>query len=147
MQENFYLACEVEHEHYEFSMFRISKIRSTEDTNKTYQKNPDINEFIKFMQTPFAIYKQDFRKHLIDVTLEVDQSKAFFFHAKKHLRSQTILDTKENGNIIVTYKVTQLREIDTLIKQWLPFVHVIEPLALKEQIRNELQAYINYDIC
>lgn len=145
MQENFYLACEVEHENYEFSMFRISKIRSTEDTNKTYQRNPDIYEFIKFMQTPFAIYKQDFRKHLIDVTLEVDKSKAFFFHAKKHLRSQTILDTKENGNIIVTYKVTQLREIDALIKQWLPFVHVIEPLELKEQIRNELQTYINYD--
>ena len=145
MQENFYLACEVEHEHYEFSMFRISKIRSTEDTNKTYQKNPDINEFIKFMQTPFAIYKQDFRKHLIDVTLEVDKSKAFFFHAKKHLRSQTILDTKENGNIIVTYKVTQLREIDALIKKWLPFVHVIEPLALKEHIHKELQAYLEYD--
>ena len=145
MQENFYLACEIEHEMYEFSMFRISKIRSAEDTKKTYQKNPDIAEFIKYMQTPFSIYRQDFRKYLIDVVLEVDKSKAFFFHAKKHLRSQNIIDTKENGNIIVTYKVTQLREIDALIKQWIPFVHVVEPLELKEHIHKELQAYLDYD--
>lgn len=142
IQENFYLACEVEHENYEFSMFRISKIRSTEDTKKTYQKNPDIIDFIKFMQTPFAIYRQDFRKYLIDVVLEVDKSKAFFFHSKKFLRSQTLLDTKENGNLIITYKVTQLREIDALIKQWLPYVKVIEPQELKDQILNELKAYV-----
>ena len=142
IQENFYLACEVEHEQYEFSMFRISKIRSTEDTKKTYQKNPDINDFIKFMQTPFSIYRQDFRKHLIDVVIEVDKSKAFFFHSKKFLRSQNILDTKDNGNIIVTYKVTQLREIDALIKQWLPYVKVVEPLELKEQIAQELKDYL-----
>ena len=142
IQENFYLACEVEHEQYEFSMFRISKIRSTEDTKKTYQKNPDINDFIKFMQTPFSIYRQDFRKYLIDVVIEVDKSKAFFFHSKKFLRSQNILDTKDNGNIIVTYKVTQLREIDALIKQWLPYVKVVEPLELKEQIAQELKDYL-----
>ena len=142
IQENFYLACEVEHENYQFSMFRISKIRSTEDTKKTYQKNPDIIDFIKFMQTPFAIYRQDFRKYLIDVVLEVDKSKAFFFHSKKFLRSQTLLDTKENGNLIITYKVTQLREIDALIKQWLPYVKVIEPQELKDQILNELKAYV-----
>ncbi len=142
IQENFYLACEVEHEQYEFSMFRISKIRSTEDTKKTYQKNPDINDFIKFMQTPFSSYKQDFRKYLIDVVIEVDKSKAFFFHSKKFLRSQNILDTKDNGNIIVTYKVTQLREIDALIKQWLPYVKVVEPLELKEQIAQELKDYL-----
>lgn len=143
IQENFYLACEVDDENYEFSMFRISKIRNIEDTKKTYQKNPDIVEFIKFMQTPFSIYRQDFRKYLIDVVIEVDKSKAFFFHAKKFLRSQNILDTKENGNIIVTYKVTQLREIDALIKQWLPYVKVIEPLELKEQILTELRTYID----
>ena len=142
MQENFYLACEVDNENYEFSMFRISKIRNIEDTKKTYQKNPDIADFIKYMQTPFSIYKKDFRKHLINVVIEVDKSKAFFFHAKKFLRSQTLLDTKENGNVIVTYKVTQLREIDALIKQWLPYVKVIEPQELKDQILNELKAYI-----
>lgn len=142
IQENFYLACEVEHENYQFSMFRISKIRSTEDTKKTYQKNPDIIDFIKFMQTPFAIYRQDFRKYLIDVVLEVDKSKAFFFHSKKFLRSQILLDTKENGNVIITYKVTQLREIDALIKQWLPYVKVIEPQELKDQILSELKAYV-----
>lgn len=145
MQENFYLACEVEHEMYEFSMFRISKIRSCEDTQKTYQKNPDIIEFIKFMQTPFSLYRQDFRKYLIDVVIEVDKSKAFFFRAKKFLRSQAILDTKENGNLLVSFKVTQFQEIDTLIKQWLPYVHVIEPLELKEQICNELKGYIEND--
>lgn len=45
--------------------------------------------------------------------------------------------------MIVTYKAAQLRDIDALIKQWLPYVKVIEPQELKDQIPNELKAYID----
>lgn len=142
INENFYLACEVDHEEYQFSMFRISKIKNITDTPKTYQKNYDLEDFIKFMQTPFALYRRDYKKHLIEVKLEVKAAKAFFFKAKNHLASQNILETKDNGNLIISYKVTQELEIEELIKRWLPHVKVIEPLSLKEKIESELREYL-----
>ena len=143
INENFYLACEIEHEKLEFAMYRLSKIKSVEDTPKTFHKNQEIEDFIKDMQTPFSIYKRDYKKHLITVVLEVDKSKAFFFESKKYLKSQEILEKKENGNLLIKYKITQEMEIEELIKKWIPFVKVIEPLSLKEKIESDLRGYLN----
>ena len=143
INENFYLACEIEHEKLEFAMYRLSKIKSVEDTPKTFHKNQEIEDFIKDMQTPFSIYRRDYKKHLITVVLEVDKSKAFYFESKKYLKSQEILEKKENGNLLIKYKITQEMEIEELIKRWIPFVKVIEPLSLKEKIASDLRSYLN----
>ena len=142
MNENFYLACEIDNQPFEFSIYRVSKIHSIENTKKTYQKNYDIEDFIKSMQTPFARYQRDFRKYLIDVIVEVDASKAFFFTSKQHLKSQQLLETKVNGNIVLKYQVTQLLEMEDLIKRWLPSIRVIEPVELKMKIEGELREYL-----
>lgn len=143
INENFYLACEIESEKLEFAMYRLSKIRSVEDTPKTFHKNIEIEDFIKDMQTPFSFYRRDYKKHLITVVLEVDESKGFYFENKKYLKSQELIEKKENGNLIIKYKVTQEIEIEELIKRWIPFVKVIEPLSLKEKIESELKQYLN----
>ena len=142
MNENFYLACAVDSE-FEFSIFRVSKIKSIEDTKKTYHKNLDIVDFIKDIQTPFASYKKEYRAHLIEVKLEIDRSKAYFFKAKKFLKSQEILETKENGNIVVSYRVTKTTEVDELVKRWLPYAKVVEPKEFKERIEGELRGYLS----
>ena len=145
MNENFYLACEVDSEEFEFTPFRISKIVDVIDSSDTFYHNPDIQDFISDMQTPFSKYRRQYRKYLIDVKLEVDSSKAFYFKSKKYLKSQKILETKENGNLIISYRVTQERELDDLIKRWLPNIKVLEPLSLKEKIRKDLEQYLeNY---
>ncbi len=58
------------------------------------------------------------------------------------MSSQQILETKENGNIVVSYQITQEIEIEELIKKWIPYVKVIEPLSLKEKIESELRNYL-----
>lgn len=143
INENFYLACEIESEKLEFAMYRLSKIKSIEDTPKTYYKNIEIEDFIKDIQTPFSFYKRDYKKHLITVILEVDKSKAYYFENKKYLKSQEKLETLENGNLLIKYKVTQEMEIEELVKRWIPFVKVIEPLSLKEKIDSDLTKYLS----
>ena len=142
IHENFYVACEIETDTLEFAMYRISKIKSIEDTSKTFHKNIEIDDFIKDMQTPFSIYRRDYKKHLIEVVLEVDKSKTFFFRSKKYLKSQDIIEEKENGNLVIKYKVTQEREIEELIKRWIPHVKVISPLSLKKRVLGELRKYL-----
>ena len=143
INENFYLACEIEHEKLEFAMYRISKIKSVEDTSKIFHKNIEIEDFIKDMQTPFSVYRRDYKKHLINVVLEVDKSKAYYFENKKYLKSQEILEKKDNGNLLIKYRVTQEMEIEEIVKRWIPFVKVIEPLSLKQKIESDLKSYLN----
>jgi len=142
MHENFYLACEVESNNFSFSLYRISKIKELRDSPKTFHKNLEVIDFINHMQTPFAQYRKGFRKYLIQVVLEIDVSKVLYFKSKNFLSSQRILEEKENGNMLISYEVTQEIEIEELIKKWLPYVWVIEPLSLKEKIENELKKYL-----
>jgi len=123
-------------------MYRISKIKTIEDLPKTYNKNLEIENFIKDIQTPFPVYQPNYKEHLIDIKLEVAKPKAFFFKSKNYLKSQEIVETKEDGSLIVSYKVTQEYEIEELIKRWIPYVKVISPLSLKQKIENELKEYL-----
>ena len=142
MNENLYLTCETNND-YMFSIFRVSHIEDIIQTSKTFHKNYDIESFIKDMQTPFAKYQPNYKQHLIDVKIEVDSIKAKYFKDKKFLKSQTIEKELENKNLIVNYKVTRELEVDDLIKRWIPFVRVIEPLSLKKRIENQLREYLS----
>lgn len=58
-------------------------------------------------------------------------------------KSQEILDKKDNGNLILKYRVTQEMEIEEIVKRWIPFVKIIEPLSLKQKIESDLKIYLN----
>lgn len=142
MNDNFYVAGAVNND-FLFSYYRISKIKSEiKETGKRFIINPEIESFIKDIQTPFSRYSENYRTKMIDIILEVDKTKAFYFNAKNYLPSQKIIEIKENGNIIVKYKVTQEIEMEELIKRWIPYIKVIEPLSLKEKIENDLKQYL-----
>lgn len=142
MKENFYLACEVDNE-YRFTMFRISKIKKVQKHDTTFYKDLDIVDFINNIQTPFAKYKPDYKNHLINIKVEVLKQKAEFFKAKKFMPSQKIIEIKDNGNLIITFQVTQELEIEELIKSWLPYLKVLEPLTLDEKIKHDIKLYLN----
>ncbi len=142
MQENFYLAGEVENERYLFTPLRVSKIKKVELQKETFYHTKVVNDFIKDMQTPLALYSETYKEKLIQVLLEVNKTKAQHFKLKKHLLSQKIVEEKSNGNLILSFEVTQFREIEELIKRWIPHIKVIEPKALKEKIAKDLEKYL-----
>jgi len=142
MNDNFYLACAVDNE-YMYSLYRISKIKNIKELGKKFNTDKEIEQFIKDIQTPFSRYAQDYQSNLIEITVQVDKAKAYFFKAKKYLSSQNIIDEDEKGNIIVQYTVTQEKEMEDLIKRWLPHIKVLEPLSLQKSIDDELKEYLN----
>ena len=143
INENFYLACENRNEAFLFTLFRLSNIEKIELQSQTFYLNLDIERFIKQIQTTFSSYTPDFRKHLIEVKVEIDKGKSKFFKAKNFLPSQKIEEEKYNGNLIVSFSVTQELEVEELIKSWIPHIRVISPLSLKEKIESELKAYLS----
>ena len=143
MNENFYLATENPDERYKFTMLRLAQIKSVELQKEQFHHNPDIKEFIKHLQTPFPLYKPQFREHLIKVIVQVDEEKAKYFKLKKYLPSQNIDKENEDGSLLVSFEVTQEREIEEIVKKWIPNMKVIKPLSLKEKIEIELKKYLN----
>jgi predicted DNA-binding transcriptional regulator YafY len=142
MNENFYLACEVEHPDYQFSLFRISKIEDVTPTGRNFHQNREITSFIKDMQTPWAKYACNYKEHLIEVIVEISAIKAQHFKAKKHLPSQKIVEEKEDGTLVLSYEVTQDMEMNEVIKKWLPYLKVLSPNSLKESIEKDLREYL-----
>ena len=84
------------------------------------------------MQTPWAVYKENWKEQMIDVVLIIPQSKAKYFKLKKFLPSQEIVKEYQNGSIQINYKVTSQNEVASLIKQWIPYVKVLKPRGLKK---------------
>lgn len=142
MKENLYLSCENTTEDFYFTNFRISNITSYKLDSKTFHINPDIVSFINQIQTPFSRYTPNFRNNLIDVVVEIDKSKSRFFEKKKFLPSQKIVKKKEDGNLILSFTVTQELEIEELIKSWIPNIKVISPISLKEKVKDDINKYI-----
>ena len=142
MNDNYYLACEVKTD-YQFTLFRVTKIRAVIQTNTDFNYNENILEFTKYIQTPFSKYSVNFKDTLIKVELEIDKSKVSYFEIKNFLPSQKIIDRKENGNMLISYVVTQEIEIEELIKKWIPFIKVVKPMSLEEKIKNDLLVYLN----
>ncbi|NWF67226.1 MAG: transcriptional regulator, partial [Campylobacterales bacterium] len=60
---------------------------------------------------------------------------------KKFLKSQQIIKDSED-NLIVRYEVNNSFEIIILVKKWLPFVKILEPLSLKYEFDNLLSNYL-----
>lgn len=132
MSENFYLICASERG---VSKFRITQIKSVDILSHSFHANADIIKFIECIQTPFAT----FGKESMAVRLKISAQKARFFKAKKFFRSQMIEQSLENGDIIVSYKITNFNEIKSFILSWLGSVEILEPRALKDEL-NELIA-------
>ena len=141
MNDNYYLACETNNE-YKFSMYRINNILEINQLRHTFCYDMDLLEFVENIQTPFAKYSEDFKEKLIKILVEVDKSKITFFENKKFLPSQKIVDRLENGNLLLSFLVTQELEIEELIKKWLPYLKVIEPLSLDEKIKSDIKKYL-----
>ncbi|WP_121628768.1 WYL domain-containing protein [Poseidonibacter antarcticus] len=121
----------------------MSKIKNAKNLGKRFTINKEIEQFIKDIQTPFSKYQVDYKSKLIDITIQVSKEKAYFFKVKKYLISQEIINENNDGSLIIQYKLTQEREMEDLIKRWIPFVKVLEPLSLKKAIDDQLITYLS----
>ncbi len=141
MHDNYYLACETNN-NYKFSMYRINNILGINQLKNSFYYDIDLLDFVENIQTPFAKYSEDFKENLIKVLVEVDKSKVSFFENKKFLASQEIVSRLENDNLLLSFLVTQELEVEDLIKKWLPYLKVIEPISLDEKIKSDIKKYL-----
>jgi predicted DNA-binding transcriptional regulator YafY len=134
LNENFYIVGEnVSKSKFEF--LRISLVEEVTATKKTFFVHKDITDFIKRIQTPWAI----FGREETTVRLRVDSSIRRYFILKKYLPSQEVVANFDNGDIEVQYKVSSFKELEELIIKWLPKIRIMYPRPLKKMIKKSLE--------
>ena len=138
LNENFYMVGEnVSNNSFQFR--RVSMIEDISYKNRTFIPHSDIQTFIETIQTPWS----SFGKKEILVQIRVHKSTRRYFILKDYLPSQKLVKTYENGDILVEYKISNVREIDELLIKWLPNIEIIYPRNLKKRIKKTLQMKMN----
>ena len=134
LNENFYIVGENVSKN-KFEFLRISLVEEIISTKKTFFVQKDISEFIKRIQTPWAV----FGREETTVRLRVDISIRRYFLLKKYLPSQEVVAHFDNGDIEVQYTVSNFKELEELVIKWLPKIKIMYPRPFKKMIKKTLE--------
>ncbi|HIP59085.1 MAG TPA: WYL domain-containing protein [Campylobacterales bacterium] len=141
-KNNWYLATIISEEDkhgYGFTFLRINHIIGVSMETQNFQEDISALKFLENFQTLF----EEYRGKSYTVNLLAKKEIAVFFKQKKYLKSQSIVDTQEDGSLLLSFRIDNSLEIMPLIKQWLPHLIVVQPQTLKEEIDKILHQYLD----
>ncbi len=121
-----------------FKFFRINFITDFRLLPQTFQREIEAEKFIENFQSLF----QNYKSNAYEVKLRIDAKVSRYFLVKKHLKSQRIIEKKENDDLIITYQINDEMEVIPLIKKWLPYLKVLSPKTLDDRIKKEIEQYL-----
>jgi len=75
------------------------------------------------------------------VVLRVEKEAARYFKGKKYLSLQKLLKQNKDGSLIIETKVSQDMEVLPTVLLWIPYVKIITPKKLREDIRGIVKDY------
>jgi len=79
------------------------------------------------------------------VTLQISSEIAKYFERKPISKTQKIEEIHQDGSMKISVEITKDMEIIPLIKYWMPYIKVLEPLRINEVIREDVSAYLKID--
>ena len=80
------------------------------------------------------------------VKLYVKSEIAHYVQEVKLHYTQEIIEHYYNGDIEISCKITHKLEILPSIKSWLPYIHILEPKWLRDELVQEIKSFLQEDI-
>lgn len=81
-------------------------------------------------------------KEPFTVTLFAQKDISKYFQ-RRPLTTQSITSINQDGSIEFEVKITHEMEILPIIKYWIPYLHVVKPLWLKDMLQKDLKLYLD----
>ena len=78
-----------------------------------------------------------------EVVIKVDASVAHYFTRRNLLPNQETIRKLENGELLLSCKNIHELEIIPLVQYWIPYLTIISPSDLQENMAKKLQKYLN----
>jgi predicted DNA-binding transcriptional regulator YafY len=86
-----------------------------------------------------------FSPHKQTVLVDVDAQASHYFLRRPILPHQHFVQQRPDGSLRLQATVGPLEQMLPILRSWLPFMHVVEPIGLREQLKRELREYLLRD--
>ena len=124
----------------EYVKYRLDNIKSLELTSQIFTPPADIGKAIKDATSVWGAMPARDRKILM--RLKIAPAAADFFRKKDFFPLQKIVKENPDGSVILESRLAQLMEAIPTILNWIPDIVVLEPAALKTEIRSRVERYL-----
>jgi len=130
-----YLISRVHHKDW-IRNFRLENIKKLEVLDQYFAAPQNLKAMLD--QSVSAWFSQ--RKDIV-VTLKVDKEVADYFKEREYYPLQKIIKKEKDGSIVIEAKVGRPMEVIPNILRWLPYVHVIGPKEVRDEVTKRIKAY------
>ena len=120
--------------------FHLNTIKDIEVIEDIYIY--DDKKIEKFEMAITAYFKPE-QEHII-VQLLIHSKVARYFERKPLSKLQRILSKNEDGSLEVEIVITDYMEIIPTIQRYMPYIMVIEPKELAEEVKKNISNYLKY---
>ena len=120
----------------EIKTFSFKKITKIEETSQTFKPIQSILDTIEDEDNVW------YGNNQTEVILSVNKEVAEYFKRRKILPNQIIAKELDDGSLEISCKVSFDEEILKLVRYWIPNVHIISPIHLKEKLTNNLKDFL-----
>ncbi len=83
-------------------------------------------------------------KDLFEVKLLVKSDIVKYLERIPLCKTQKIIKSYEDGSVEISLKISHEMEILPVVKKWLPYIQLLEPIRLRESLNLELERYLEY---
>ncbi len=118
--------------------FHASQLSSVWPTGKLFEHKHAIERHIEDSESIWFSDKK------FEVTVQVNSEVASYFLRRSLLPEQELIKTCDDGNLILSSKVADDKQILPLIKYWMPYLKIISPSRLDEKVKISIQNYLNW---
>ncbi|WP_066404505.1 helix-turn-helix transcriptional regulator [Aliarcobacter cryaerophilus] len=119
-----------------FKKYHLKSIKSIETIDKTFEIPTLIEERLKYANSIWFNLDEQY-----SVRLFIDKQIRKYFE-RKPLRGQSIIGEDKDGSIEIEIKISNNMEIIPLILYYIPYIKVLEPQHLADEIKDRVQGYL-----
>lgn len=77
-----------------------------------------------------------------EVVVKVAPEAAYYFLRRSLFPEQEVVKELETGGLILTCQVSHSNQILPLVRYWIPQVHILEPVWLRDKLTHEIELFI-----
>ena len=120
----------------EFKKYHLKTIKKVEVLSTKFEIPSLVEERLKFANSVWFNLDEQY-----SVRLFIDKQIRKYFE-RKPLRGQSIIGEDKDGSIEIEIKISNNMEIIPLILYYIPYIKVLEPQHLADEIKDRVQGYL-----
>ncbi|MBR8655816.1 WYL domain-containing protein [Achromobacter sp. Marseille-Q0513] len=116
--------------------FALSRMADLQVLDETFVPDADIHAQVEEDEDVW------FGQSRLAVTVAVGRGGAYYFKRRHVLPHQELIEDRIDGSLLLRCRVNHPNQLLPILRYWIPHVRVVEPSWLQQQLRDELNQYL-----